>query len=107
MNDSIALSRADVSISFSDGSDVSIESSDLVLLGGDLTKFIDVFDISKRMNRLIHENLFWAFSYNIIGIPLAGGWLYPWLGWQLTPVFTGIFMALSSLIVTVNSMRGR
>ena len=107
VNDSIALSRADVSISFSDGSDVSIESSDLVLLGGDLTKFIDAFDISKRMNRLIHENLFWAFSYNIIGIPLAGGWLYPWLGWQLTPVFTGIFMALSSLIVTVNSMRGR
>jgi len=71
INDSIALSLADVSISMSDGSDVSIESSDLILLKGDLNKVVDAIAISKSTNNLIYQNLFWAFSYNIIGIPLA------------------------------------
>lgn len=77
INDSIALSLADVSISMSNGSDVSIESSDLILLKGDLNKLHDAFRISVSTNTLIYQNLFWAFSYNIIGIPLAGGWLFP------------------------------
>ncbi len=107
INDSIAMSLADVSISMSDGSDVSIESSDLILLKGDLTKVLDAIQISISTNRLIKQNLFWAFSYNIIGIPLAGGWLYPSFGWQLSPVFAGVFMAASSLFVVINSLRGR
>lgn len=107
INDSIALSLADVSIGMSDGSDVSIESSDLILLHGDLNKVLDALNISRSMNRLIIQNIFWAFSYNIIGIPLAGGWLYPWFGIQLTPVFTGLFMGLSSIMVSVNSTRGK
>lgn len=107
INDSIALSLADVSISMSDGSDVSIESSDLILLKGDLTKVLDAIWISTSTNSLIKQNLFRAFSYNIVGIPLAGGWLYPWFGRQLSPVFAGIFMAASSLFVVINSMRGK
>lgn len=107
INDSVALSLADVSISMSDGSDVSIESSDLILLKGDLNKVLDAITISWSTNTLIRQNLFRAFSYNIIGIPLAGGWLFPWLGWQLSPVFAGVFMAASSLLVVLNSLRGR
>lgn len=107
INDSVALSLADVSISMSDGSDVSIESSDLILLKWDLRKLIDAIKISKSTNNLIYQNLFWAFSYNIIGIPLAGGWLFPFFWRQLNPVFSGIFMAVSSLFVVFNSMRGK
>ncbi len=107
INDSIALSLADVSISMSDWSDVSIESSDLILLKGDLNKVIDAIAISKSTNSLIYQNLFRAFSYNIIGIPLAGGWLFPRFGRQLSPVFAGVFMAASSLFVVINSMRGK
>ena len=107
INDSVALSLADVSISMSDGSDVSIESSDLILLKGDLNKVLDAIAISGTTNSLIRQNLFWAFSYNIVGIPLAGGWLFPWFGRQLSPVFAGVFMAASSLFVVINSMRGK
>ncbi len=107
INDSIALSLADVSISMSNGSDVSIESSDLILLKGDLNKLHDAFRISVSTNTLIYQNLFRAFSYNIIGIPLAGGWLFPRFWWQLNPVFSWLFMATSSLFVVFNSMRKR
>lgn len=107
INDSIALSLADVSVSMSNGSDISIQSSDLVLLKWDLQKLLDAIHISKWTNKLIYQNLFWAFSYNIIGIPLAWWWLFPILWWQLNPVFSGIFMATSSLIVVLNSLRNR
>ena len=105
VNDAPALAQADVGIAMATGSDVSIETSDVTLLYGDIRKIAQAIELSKATMRTIRQNLFWAFIYNIIGIPLASGIFYPIFGWLLSPVFAGFAMAMSSVSVVLNSLR--
>jgi len=83
---------------------VAIESAGITLLHGDISKLVKAVHLSKMTMRGIKQNLFWAFIYNIIGIPLAGGLFYPIFGWMLSPVFAGFAMAMSSVSVVVNTL---
>ncbi|NTU46960.1 cadmium-translocating P-type ATPase [Candidatus Roizmanbacteria bacterium] len=107
INDAPALTQADVGIAMATGTDVAIESADVVLLHGDLNKAVQAIILSKATVRTIKQNLFWAFIYNLIGIPLAAGLLYPFTGILLSPIFAGIAMAGSSVSVVFNSLRLR
>lgn len=105
VNDAPALAQADVGIAMATGTDVAIETAGIALLGGDISKLVKAIKLSKITMRGIKQNLFWAFIYNIIGIPLAGGLFYPMFGWLLNPVFAGLAMAFSSVSVVMNSLR--
>lgn len=105
VNDAPALAQADVGIAMSTGTDVAIESAGITLLGGDISKLVKAIKLSKITMRGIKQNLFWAFIYNIVGIPLAAGAFYPIFGWLLSPVFAGMAMAFSSVSVVGNSLR--
>lgn len=105
VNDAPALAQADVGIAMATGTDVAIESAGITLLHGDISKVVKAVRLSKITMRGIKQNLFWAFIYNIIGIPLAGGAFFPFFGWLLNPVFAGFAMGASSVSVISNSLR--
>lgn len=105
VNDAPALAQANVGIAMATGTDVAIESAGITLLHGDISKLVKAIRLSKLTMRGIKQNLFWAFAYNVVGIPLAGGLFYPFFGWLLSPVFAGLAMAFSSVSVVGNSLR--
>lgn len=105
INDAPALTQANVGIAMATGSDIAIESAGIALLHGDIHKISQAIDLSKSTMKTIKQNLFWAFIYNVVGIPLAAGLFYPIWGITLNPVFAGLAMAFSSVSVVGNSLR--
>ncbi len=104
INDAPALTQANVGIAMATGTDIAIESADIVLLHGDLQKVVASIVLSRKTMRTIRQNLFWAFIYNVIGIPVAAGIFYPFFGIFLNPIFAGLAMAFSSVSVVSNSL---
>ena len=107
INDSAALAQADLSIAMGKGSDIAIDVAMMTIISSDLLKVSEAIKLSKQTVKTINQNLFWAFIYNIIGIPIAAGILYPISGFLLNPMIASAAMAMSSVSVVGNSLRLR
>ena len=107
INDAPALVRADIGMAIGAGTDIAIESADVVLMKNDLNDVVECIKLSKAVVRNIKQNLFWALFYNAICIPLAAGVFYSFLGWKLSPMVAALAMSLSSVTVVTNALRLR
>lgn len=107
INDAPALASADVGVAIGSGTDIAVAAADIALIRGGIARLPLAFSLGRATLRIVRQNLFWAFVYNVIGIPLAAGLLYPWTGWQLSPVIASAAMSLSSVSVLANSLRLR
>ncbi len=107
INDSVALSKASVSVAFASGNELASNVAEVVLIKNELKCIPKFLEISKQTQNLIYQNLFWAFIYNLLMIPLAAGLFYPIIGWQFHPMWASAAMSLSSISVVLNSLRGK
>jgi len=107
INDAPALAQADLGIAMGTAIDIARETSDVTLLSGGLDRVASALRLARAALRVIRQNLFWAFFYNVVGIPVAAGALYPWTGLELSPMLASAAMALSSVCVVGNSLRLR
>lgn len=105
INDSISIKQADIGVALNSGSDITKDAGDIILMNNELHSVIKSINLSQKSMNTIKQNLFWAFFYNAIGIPLAAGVLYPFIGTMLTPMYAGIAMSFSSVTVVLNSLR--
>src|SRR5687767_1329994 len=107
INDAPALAQADIGMAIGTGTDIAVEASDVTLMRADLNAIADAIALARRTMAVMRQNLFWAFVYNVIGIPIAAGALYPLLGIMLNPMLASAAMAFSSVSVVTNSLRLR